>query len=171
LPAREEVVLQVNDEVLVIFEQGDVNRPYVIGGLWNGQDKPPLPNSQALANGEVHQRAFTTRAGHKLIFTDGSGAGIVVETAGGHRLTLADEDKKVALETAGGVTLVMDDASSEISIESNGNLTIKSGANLTLEATGNLELKGQMFSLQANATGEVNGGGMLTVKGNMVMIN
>lgn len=162
---------EINDEVLVLFEQGDVNRPYVIGGLWNGQDKPPLPNSDALANGEVHRRILKTRAGHRLILTDGSDAGIVVETAGGHRLTLADEKKKVTLETSGGVILSMDDASSAISIESSGNLTIKSGANLSLEATGNLELKGQMFSLQANATGEVNGGGMLTVKGNMVMIN
>ena len=31
----------VNDEVLIVFEGGDPRRPYVIGGLWNGSDKPP----------------------------------------------------------------------------------------------------------------------------------
>src|SRR5213078_4636927 len=30
----------VNDEVLVAFERGQANRPYVIGSLWNGKDKP-----------------------------------------------------------------------------------------------------------------------------------
>src|SRR5215470_7804280 len=31
----------VNDEVLVAFEGGDPRRPYVLGGLWNGNDSPP----------------------------------------------------------------------------------------------------------------------------------
>src|ERR1700712_2160187 len=31
----------VDDEVLVVFEGGDVRRPCVIGGLWNGTDAPP----------------------------------------------------------------------------------------------------------------------------------
>src|SRR5688572_3781263 len=34
-------VPDVNDEVLVGFEGGAAHRPYVLGGLWNGQDKPP----------------------------------------------------------------------------------------------------------------------------------
>src|SRR5438067_2533748 len=33
---------EVNDEVLVCFEHGDVRFPYIIGGLYNGQDRPPL---------------------------------------------------------------------------------------------------------------------------------
>ena len=32
---------ELEDEVLVAFEQDDVNHPYIIGFLWNGQDKPP----------------------------------------------------------------------------------------------------------------------------------
>ncbi|MGP8175884.1 MAG: phage baseplate assembly protein V [Terracidiphilus sp.] len=31
----------VGDEVLVAFEQEDVNHSYVIGYMWNGQDTPP----------------------------------------------------------------------------------------------------------------------------------
>ena len=32
---------EVNDEVLVAFEGGDRQRPFVLGGLWNGKDTPP----------------------------------------------------------------------------------------------------------------------------------
>jgi hypothetical protein len=39
--ARSGLQLNVGDEVLVTFEQGDARRPYVIGGLWNGHDSPP----------------------------------------------------------------------------------------------------------------------------------
>ncbi len=31
---------ELDDEVIVGFEQGDVRYPYLIGGLWNGKDKP-----------------------------------------------------------------------------------------------------------------------------------
>src|ERR1700681_1734571 len=31
---------EVNDEVLVAFERGQANLPYVIGALWNGKDQP-----------------------------------------------------------------------------------------------------------------------------------
>src|SRR6266851_1915075 len=31
---------EVGDEVLIAFELGQANRPYVIGTLWNGKDKP-----------------------------------------------------------------------------------------------------------------------------------
>lgn len=162
---------EVNDEVLVAFEHGDRGRPYVLGGLWNGQDKPPLPIDKALENGKVSRRIFQTRAGHKLTFIDGREKGILVETGGGHRLTFADEKKLVLLETAGGQVLSLDDSKNEVTLSSKANLTIKSGANLTIEAGAGLSLKGKTFSVNADATGEVKAGAILTVKGSLVQIN
>ena len=34
---------EINDEVLVGFEHGDIHRPYIIGAVWNGKDAPPTP--------------------------------------------------------------------------------------------------------------------------------
>ncbi|MFI5385008.1 MAG: VgrG-related protein, partial [Fimbriimonadales bacterium] len=39
---------EVNDEVLVAFEHGDIHHPYMIGALWNGVDTPIEPNSTAV---------------------------------------------------------------------------------------------------------------------------
>jgi uncharacterized protein involved in type VI secretion and phage assembly len=40
------IMPEVGDEVLVAFEHGDINHPYVIGFLWNGKDKPPATDPQ-----------------------------------------------------------------------------------------------------------------------------
>jgi uncharacterized protein involved in type VI secretion and phage assembly len=41
---------EVDDEVLVAFEHGDMRFPYVLGALWNGQDAPPVTNSDGTNN-------------------------------------------------------------------------------------------------------------------------
>src|SRR5205807_6859560 len=45
---------EVGDEVIVALEHGDINHAYVVGGVWNGQDKPPKPASEVVdATGRV----------------------------------------------------------------------------------------------------------------------
>jgi phage protein D/phage baseplate assembly protein gpV len=149
---------EVNDEVLVLFENDDASRPYVIGGLWNGQDQPPARIGEVLDNGKVRQRIFKTRAGHILTFTDGPQQGVVIETAGGLILALDDASKTVSIR------------SKTISIKSDGDLNLQ-GANLKIEATGSLTLKGQTFSLNATDMGEVKAGATLGVRGALVKIN
>ncbi|MCW5783301.1 MAG: phage baseplate assembly protein V [Nitrospirales bacterium] len=57
---------EVDDEVLVAFEQGDINHPFVIGALWSQEDPPPETN----ADGKNNIRKFTSRSGHEIIFND-----------------------------------------------------------------------------------------------------
>ena len=64
---------EINDEVLVAFEQGDVNRPYVLGGLWTKTSMPPLAAPMAVIGGKVAKRIIKTASGHTLTFTDAPG--------------------------------------------------------------------------------------------------
>ena len=50
----------VDDEVLVGFEHGDIRRPYVLGGLWNGVDKPPL-GDDLMDNGHNKRQGIVSR--------------------------------------------------------------------------------------------------------------
>ncbi len=57
-------VPNLNDQVLVAFEQGDINSPYIIGSLWNATNMPPLQSP-------VPQiRAIRTLAGNQIVFTE-----------------------------------------------------------------------------------------------------
>jgi len=54
----------LNDEVLVAFEQGDVNVPYIIGCLWNAMAPPPLQSPLPQI------RAIRTLVGNQIVFTE-----------------------------------------------------------------------------------------------------
>ncbi|MFM7885282.1 MAG: VgrG-related protein [Pseudanabaena sp.] len=147
---------EINDEVLVAFEHGDIHRPYVIGGVWNGTDAPPEAVAETIVGGKVRLRTFKTRVGHKLQFVEEDKTtkkGVYLNTIGGHNLRLNDSDKFAELETTGGHKFRADDSSKEVSLTSTGNITVKTGtsgstkdltinaANITLTATTNITLK------------------------------
>ncbi|MFN4795886.1 MAG: VgrG-related protein, partial [Pseudanabaena sp.] len=81
---------EVDDEVLVAFEHGDIHRPYVIGGVWNGTDAPPTVVTDSVVGGKVRLRTFKTRVGHQLQFVEeDKGAvkkGVYLNTIDGHNL-------------------------------------------------------------------------------------
>jgi uncharacterized protein involved in type VI secretion and phage assembly len=57
---------QVGDEVLVMFNHGDVREPFVVGALHNAIDTPPSQNpADALS-----KRKIRTPVGHELEFDD-----------------------------------------------------------------------------------------------------
>ena len=75
------ILPEVDDEVLVAFEHGNPSTPYVLGGLWNGKDKPPEANS----DGKNDIRVLKSRSGHVIRLDD---------TAGAERIEIVDKSAK-----------------------------------------------------------------------------
>lgn len=65
---------EVGDEVLVMFERGDLNQPWVVGCLWNGNDAPPGPGN---GDGKNDFKFFESRSDHQMIFNDGDDGGYI----------------------------------------------------------------------------------------------
>lgn len=65
---------QIRDEVLVGFEQGDTQVPYIIGSLWSAESMPPMQSPLAQI------RAIRTMAGNQIVFTEAPPS-IMIQTA------------------------------------------------------------------------------------------
>jgi uncharacterized protein involved in type VI secretion and phage assembly len=86
---------EVNDEVLVAFERGDVRFPFVVGFLWNGQDQPPADH--------VRLRRIQSVNGHTISFIDatedhGSKGALVIEDAHGNRITMSNSKMTITCQ-------------------------------------------------------------------------
>jgi phage protein D len=149
---------EVNDEVLVGFEAGDFNRPYVLGGLWNGQDAPPIADSTVIQNGKVTRRGLVTRLGYCLLF---------VEEDATKTITLADA------VTSPKLKLVLDITNKKITIENTeGDIDVKSKGKTSITATGNVEVNTQgSMTLKATQNINIEATGQLVLKGSVVNIN
>lgn len=134
----------VGDEVLVAFEQGMFGRPFILGGLWNGQHAIPPDSAAVSGTDKPSVQTWHSRAGHKI--------------------TLNDVDEKIEIISKGGITVLIDDANSLVSLKCSGDISIKADGKLTAEAGGDLKIKAG-GNLDIDATGQVN------VKGQTINLN
>jgi uncharacterized protein involved in type VI secretion and phage assembly len=142
---------EVDDEVLVAFEHGDVRFPYVLGALWNGQDAPPVTNG----DGKNNVRIIQSRSGHVVKINDEDGK----ET-----IEIIDKSQKNSI--------VVDTAKNTITITTDKDITLSaSKGTIKLDAK-NVEIKSSAATkLEAGSTMDVKASGTMTVKGSTVNIN
>ncbi len=100
---------EIHDEVLVGFEHGDIHRPYIMGGVWNGVDKTVETVADTVLNGQVRRRTFKTRTGHMIQFIEednsDSKAGIYIETKNGQSVHLKDGEGCIDIDTTGQINI------------------------------------------------------------------
>ena len=117
---------EVNDEVLLAFENGDMSSPFVLGILYNGKDKPPKGKGELVDTGtkKVNERIIVSRSGHKIIMDD---------TSGKEKITIQDKTGKNMIE--------IDSTKNEFKIISEGKLDLQSKGDLTITTDGKMTLK------------------------------
>jgi uncharacterized protein involved in type VI secretion and phage assembly len=131
-------VPEVGDEVLLAFVHGDMRQPIILGGLYNGKDKPPTYRSSS-----QDQKMIRTKGQHELLFDDTQNQQRVrIKTNGGHVADLSDADQKISLQSSGGQTVVVDDSGQKITLQTG-------GSTVEIDASGTITLTGASVVLSA----------------------
>jgi phage protein D/phage baseplate assembly protein gpV len=137
----------VGDEVFVAFEHGDINRPVVVGSVWNGKARPPEANKDQNA-----RKMIRTKTGMQILFDETSGQeclsiqdkpgnSITLRSArNAESLTIKDKagatiklnaqpsEERLTITDKAGSSITMDSKTGDVIIEAKGNVIIKSGA-------------------------------------------
>ena len=170
---------EVGDQVLVAFEQGNIERPYVIGCISKTTDLF-LNKSASMLNAN---KRIVTANGNAIEFQDNPGEGaadkIVIETAGeelgdSHSITLDNAKHKITITDQAGMNEInMNTLSGQMEITAATKLTIKVGELITLTmngVSGVTELKTKDFRVDAvNAITE-SANGRITLSGTMAKL-
>ena len=128
----------IDDEVLVAFEHGDIRFPYVLGALWRSDVEPPQDNADG-ANGV---RVIRSPAGLSVTFDDQAGTVVIADAGGKAMVTVADG--KVTLEAPDGIEVKSSGGTVRLEGSS---VEIKATGSLKLEASGNVDVKGAVINL------------------------
>lgn len=132
---------EVDDEVLVAFEHGDMRFPYIIGSLWNGSDSPPASND----DGQNNVRMIKSRSGHVISLTDEDG-----------------KEKIEIIDKSEANTIVIDTSENTI--------TVTADKDITLSAPqGTITLDGENVAIKASADIKVEAGGKVDVSASAAM--
>lgn len=132
---------EVDDEVLVAFEHGDIRFPYVLGALWNGRDKAPAANE----DGKNNVRILRSRSGHiiRLDDTNGKEKIEIVDKTGQNSVVINTADNSITLAAGGDITI---QAAGKLTLSGKG-VELASTGEIKVEASSSLALKGQMVDI------------------------
>lgn len=188
-----------NDQVLVAFEHGRTDMPYVMASVYRDQDEIP----SGAADQDNQKKKIVTKHGNSLIFEDHKEGGgekdkIQILTAGEtHMLTLDNENKAILLsdkekncviemKTKDGLIsikaakkIVMG-AGDSVKITMNGEsktleltadkIRLKASQSLELESDGTAKLDGQQTTIKAAGTLKASSSGMVSVEGTPIKL-
>jgi uncharacterized protein involved in type VI secretion and phage assembly len=187
---------EIGEEVLVGFEDGDAERPYVIGSMFNGKEKP----DPALVNSSNEIKYIRTVGGNTIEITDTDGKEEISiyqknDKNGRNHITLTSagsssgdnlriftagdliiEAKSIKINAQQDINLSADGgkldmkAGTDVKLEGSSSVSVKANADLKMEGL-NVSNKAQVELKNEGATVSVSGSAMTEIKGAMVKIN
>lgn len=188
-------VPEVDDEVLVGFEHGDIQRPLILGALWNGVDAPPA--NDAVQSGKSQKRMIRTRENHIFTFDDSDDKkSIELKSSKGHYVKIDDVNDTIKISDMNGNYALFEATLGNISFKCTGdfkidcgkNFDLKVGVNYTENITANMDstvtgnysqtVTGQSSitiastsSISVGATMSTTAAGTYTVTASMITLN
>ena len=185
---------EVGDIVLLAFEQGDINCPYIIGSV-NGKINT-LP--EGIETDKNIIRKIRTKGGSEIIFNDEEGKErIEIHTPKNLHINMEDEKEVIAVYdesrengieidvkngnvkilakkkielSAGGNTMAEFDGNSKTVTFTGTKVNIKADQEVSIKGQ-NTQLGGSMVAIKGDSTAKVEAGGILQLKGSMTKIN
>ena len=151
---------EVEDQVLVVFEHGDISKPIVIGAVFNEQQKPPENN----AEGPNDLRVIKSRSGHRVCLDDKDGSErITIYDGSGKNIFLFDsKEKSVTIQATDG----------DIEITASSGAVRMHGQKVSITTKAKYNGKGtQLMEVKANATLDVKASSDLKGTASQVQIN
>lgn len=147
---------EIDDEVLVGYEQGSPDLPIALGAVYN-KDNAPLGD---VVDPDNNVKAFITKSGNKIVLTD------------------EDGKEKIEIVTKDGKNLITMQTGGPTVIESEGAINFKGGkdiviegANITLDSKGEIKIKAATnANFEAGANSVVKAGAQLQIEGMTVTV-
>ena len=177
---------EIGEEVLIGFEGGNAERPYVLGSLYHSDEKPL--GEWSTQNNDI--KTIKTRAGHTIEFNDEDGdESITIFDSKGNSILLDTKEGGITIDAPDSLTL----KSKNITIKASNNLNISASnkanfkameitseadTNLTFKSKAKIDLKSAMVGIKGDATAklegsivDIKGTAMTNVKGGIVNLN
>jgi uncharacterized protein involved in type VI secretion and phage assembly len=144
------VLPDIDDEVLIAFEHGDVRFPYILGALWNGQDNPPEQNS----DGKNNIRMIKSRSGHIIRLNDEDGKETIeiIDKSGKNSIAIDTANNAIAITSDKDITLKATNGTikleaQKVEIKSSTDTKIEASAGMDIKATGTMNVRGATINL------------------------
>lgn len=176
-------VPEVGDEVMVAFEHGDPNFPYVVGSVWSLPAKPPNDGPDP----DNNIKRIRTRSGHQITFDDTDGKELIeiLDSSGNNVIRMDVSGDTIEIEAKTGSVLVsapkgaiqldaktIEVKSSENTVVSAGKeLSVSAGTDAAFEAKKGLSVSAKGGTIKTSQSLGVDGGGQLTLKAGLIDIN
>jgi Rhs element Vgr protein len=155
---------EIGDEVVAGFLDADPRCPVILGMLHSSAKAAPLEGSD-----DNHEKLYRSRSGMRVYFNDDTKV-LQLDTPGGNRLTLSEQDQAVVLADQHGNKIEMN--ADGISIASTKAMNIKAGTELGLESGTSFSAKGGTdLKLEGGTQAELSSAATTKVSGGIVQIN
>jgi len=148
---------EIEEEVMVGFENGNAEKPYIIGTLYQGEQKP----GENWPDDDNNIKAIRTRSGHTIEINDVDDGGFIKiydHEKENYILTFSTDDKLIKLESTGNIELY---AQEDIIMKAEKNITIEAKENMDIQVEGDMSL-----TVDGDRTTDVGGDVTFTTDGN-----